>query len=114
MTTESCESVLLNPTDDTLNDAEPMQYKQILKEPVTRKKRGKVIIYIVFILWKKNYLSFIYSNEFIIYTFEFESALIQPNIGHYDTSILGKEQSGFRKHGPASDSLVCRTQKYCI
>ncbi|RNA02076.1 hypothetical protein BpHYR1_041786 [Brachionus plicatilis] len=45
MTTESCESVLLNPTDDTLNDAEPMQHKQILKEPVTRKKRGKAIVY---------------------------------------------------------------------
>ncbi|RNA39651.1 hypothetical protein BpHYR1_004264 [Brachionus plicatilis] len=41
---KSNESVLLNPGDETLNDSDPYEYDQILKDPVNRKKRVKAIV----------------------------------------------------------------------
>ncbi|RNA18321.1 hypothetical protein BpHYR1_039042 [Brachionus plicatilis] len=42
---KSRESVLLDPIDDTLNQVEDIPYTQILKEPTTKRKRGKAICY---------------------------------------------------------------------
>ncbi|RNA23639.1 hypothetical protein BpHYR1_014720 [Brachionus plicatilis] len=42
---KSRESVLLDQIDDTLNKVEDIPYTQILKEPTTKRKRGKEICY---------------------------------------------------------------------
>ncbi|CAF0819195.1 unnamed protein product [Brachionus calyciflorus] len=42
---KSYESELLNPGDDTIDDAGQLEYDQILKEVETRKKRGKALVY---------------------------------------------------------------------